>query len=692
MTPESRFRAAASLHQAGQLDGAAALYAQIARHDPAYADALHMLGLIALQQGRHGDGIRLIEQSLQRNPRQPMALANLARALAAAGQLPKAIDYLDASLRLAPGFTDGLLFRANLLMQTGRPADALADYDRLIGIQPDFAGAHCNRCSALLELKRPREALDSADRALVLDPQLAEAHNNRGNALRMLGYSRDAIPSFERALAIRPDYPDALSNLCGALYQLRHHAKTLQLYERLLQLAPDYPYALGNRFHVGLHCCEWTDYAARITALEQAVLAGHRAAHPGVLLSVSASPLVQLRGAQTYIAHKFAAAKQLVSSVAARGRIRIAYVSSDFGEHPVTHLVAGVLASHDRDAFEVHGVSTGRENPGSEMQQQLRRSFAAFHEAAGLNDTETSKLIGSLHIDIAIDLNGHTLGARPGVFARRVAPVQVCFLGYAGTTGAHWMDYLLADAVVIPPGEPGYSERIVRLPGSFMPRDDRVLPAAVPTRAAENLPKEAFVFCAFNPSYKLTPVMFDVWMRLLQRLPGSVLWLRDPGDVAKVNLQHEAQARGVDAERLIFARRVDSHGEHLARHQLADLFLDTLPYNAHTTASDALYVGLPVLTCQGTTFVGRVAESLLRALELPELVARDLSHYEELAVLLAQEPARLKALRERLEVNRRALPVFNTQRYTRQLEAAYRLMLKRLDASETPADIDVPVV
>jgi protein O-GlcNAc transferase len=372
-------------------------------------------------------------------------------------------------------------------------------------------------------------------------------------------------------------------------------------------------------------------------------------------------------------------------------KIRIAYVSADFREHAVGFLVAGLIESHDRARFEITGISLSDDDGGA-MRARFAAAFDHFHEMQAVGDAEVAALLKEKEIDIAVDLMGHTQGSRPGIFAHRPAPVQVQYLGYPGSMGAGFIDYTIADAVVAPfADEAFFREKIVQLPDCYQVNDDRLDLLPPPSRREAGLPEEGFVFCCFNNSRKITAPMFDIWMRLLQAVPHSVLWLVEEKGGASAHLQAAAMARGVDPARLIFAPR-RKLGEHLARHRLADLFLDTLPYNAHATASFALWAGVPLVTCRGSSFAGRVATSLLQGIGLPELSVENLEAYEALALKLARDPAALRALRARLEQNRATQPLFDTFRFTRNLEAAYTSMWQRAERGEPPRSFAVPQI
>jgi predicted O-linked N-acetylglucosamine transferase (SPINDLY family) len=375
--------------------------------------------------------------------------------------------------------------------------------------------------------------------------------------------------------------------------------------------------------------------------------------------------------------------------VYAHDRLRVAYLSADFNEHPTAYLTAGLFEQHDTSRFEITALSFGQ-NDNSPARRRLEAAFEHFIDVGGNSDQEIAALMRRTEIDIAVDLMGFTKDHRLGVLARRAAPIQVNYLGYPGTTGAPYMDYILADATVIPEDHDAfYAERVVRIPGTYQINDNRrAIGQRTPTREECGLPQNAFVFCCFNNPQKITPEIFDIWMRLLQATEGSVLWLITGIAKAAANLRLEAEKRGVAPERLIFAPKA-SVADHLARHRLADLCLDTLPYNAHTTASDALWAGLPVLTCLGETFAGRVAASLLKAIGLDALITRTLAEYEALALRLARDPAYLAALKDTLNRNRDTSLLFDTQGATRHIEAAYQTMIEIARRHEKPRGFNV---
>jgi predicted O-linked N-acetylglucosamine transferase (SPINDLY family) len=457
-------------------------------------------------------------------------------------------------------------------------------------------------------------------------------------------------------------------------------------------LQPDYDYARGNLVESKLYCCDWSDHAELVESLGREVDAGRRAAVPFMFMGISDSSSAQLRCAQSYADHKFPASKQTTakSERHRHDRIRVAYLSADFRDHAVSHLMMGLFEAHDATRFETIAISLGPDDE-DETRKRLKRAFARFIDVRLQSDRQTACLLEELETDIVVDLMGYTKHSRPGILALRPCPIQVNYLGYAGTMGAEYIDYIIADRTVIPEDQrASYVEKVVYLPHSFMATDSRrAIAPSVPTRLEAGLPESGFVFCCFNSCYKFTPAVFDVWMRLLLEVEGSVLWLAECNATAVRNLRQSAERRGVAASRLAFAPRMKLE-DHLARHRLADLFLDTTPYNAHSTAIDALWAGLPVLTMTpGSSFAGRVAGSVLNAVELPEMIAPDLEGYEVLALRLARDESELAAIRAKLARNRLTFPLFDNDRFRGDIESAYRTMWERSQRGEPPASFAV---
>lgn len=637
--------------------------------------------------GRQEAALACFEEAIRCEPREPLAHCNRGNALLALGRAGEALASLDRALALAPASALVRYNRGNALLALARHAAALADFDDVVQADPRFVLAWYNRGNALMELRRHGEAAASFERVIALAPDLAAAHNNRGAALLCLKRQTEAIGAFEQALRVQPGYEGALENLGNALHDLARFEEAARCFAALAGASPERPYALGNLLDARSRCCDWSaEYSPLRTRVADAVARGQRAQAPFAFLATCGCAAAQLECARIYAADKFPrAAGQLWSGRPYRhDRIRVAYVSADFRYHATAFLTAELLERHDRAAFEWTAISFGRDD-ASPLRRRLERAFDHFVDVGTLGDREIAALIREREIDIAVDLQGYTADCRAGIFAHRPAPVQVNYLAYPGTLGSPYMDYLIADRRVIPREHfAHYSEKVVHLPHCYQPNGSgRERAASAPTRAQASLPERGFVFCSFNGSYKITPEVFDVWMRLLRALPQSVLWLLDDNEAATRNLRRAAAARHVEPQRLVFAPRAPL-AFHLARYPLADLFLDTLPCNAHTTASDALWAGVPLLTCLGSTFAGRVAASVLEAAGLPELVTENLDEYEALALCLATDPERLGTLRARLVAGRHGCRLFDVERYRRGLEAAYTLMWQRVENHLTP--------
>ena len=632
---------------------------------------------------------RAAQAALAKNPGDAEALFLLGSTWLFEGRYREALAPLAEAQHLGPERRGTGYRLGHCHLALGDPVSAEQALRREVAAHPDYANAHNTLGVALVNQGRHEEGLAGFLGALRIDAGHVEANNNAANALSTLGRAEEAIPYLRRAIEINPELADAHQNLGLVLHSLQRHEEAAASFARAVELAPRMPYALSNLVRSTIAACRWQDAAPRIAALRSQVREGQVPATPFVVVTVSPSPEEQQRCAELYVRDVVVSAPPAAPRAAPGNKIRVAYVSADFHEHATAVLTARLFELHDRAQFEVIGISCGPDD-GSPMRKRLVQAFDRFEDVEKKSDAEVLRLVREHEVDIAVDLKGHTKGARLEVFAKRAAPLQVNYLGYPGTLGAPFFDYVIADRVVIPKEEERfYGEAVVALPGSYQVNDGtRPIAERTPARAAMRLPEKGFVFCCFNNNYKITAEVFDVWMRLLAAVPGSVLWLLEDNQDARRNLEQAAAARGVAPARLVFAERM-SHWDHLARHRLADLFLDTLPYNAHTTASDALWAGLPLVTCLGTTFAGRVGASLLHAVGMPELVTRNLADYEALALRLAKNPPHLAAVREKLGRNRLTQPLFDTSRFTRHIEAAYRRMWEAHQRGEPPRAFEV---
>lgn len=708
----------------GRFDEALARYDQLLVLQPSYARAHNNRGIVLEELNRLDEAIESYDQAIAIKVDYAEAYINRGNALRKLDRNDEALCSYDQAIAFKEDYAEAYINRGNALQDIERYEDALADYDRAIlldshharaysnraivlshlgrseeavascdysiALAPKDSGVHFNRGKALQDLGKLKEALISYDRAIALNGNDAFAHNNRGNVLYALGALHQARESYERAVELVPSYAEAYAGLGMALARLDQPEQAIVFLEKALSLRPDAPFVLGKWLSQKMLGCSWEKLDFWVAEIVEKVSANSRIAIPFELLPIPSSLAQQLQCARSLLvpAESIKALPLYQGLSYGHDRIKVGYFSSEFHNHPVAHLTAELFERHDRSKFEIVAFSFDPAPPDA-WRVRLEQAFDQFIDVTDKSDREIAELVRSLEIDIAIDLNGFSGFFRAEIFAYRPAPVQVNYLGYAGTMGAPYFDYIIADEIVIPPEHREfYSEQIAYLPHSYMVNDSTKSVSNTPiSREQAGLPAEGFVFCAFNNSYKITPDVFDIWMRLLARIEGSVLWLRHARLTTINNLRREAEQRGVSPDRLIFAPRIDSLADHLARHRLADLFLDTFYYNAHTTASDALWAGLPVLTCLGETFASRVAASLLNAIGMPELITHSHVKYESLAYALASNPARLMALREKLATNRLTTPLFDTVIFTQNIESMLAKMHQRAQRGLPPQHI-----
>lgn len=692
---------------------------------PDYVNALNNHGTVLIAMHRFEEALASFDRAFTINPQFTAALYNRGVALAHLRRFEDALSVFDRVVLLQPDSVEARADRAAVLMELGRASEALAAYAEIAQTGAASTLARYNMGVALLKLGRPLEALESFERVLQSEPRHAGALTNLGNALLEIGRNEDAVvrlqsavalepgdtgalnslgvalmrlarqdealACFDQVLARKPADADALTNRGAALQRLGKHAEAALAYARVMREHPAYKYARGRLISAKMYACDWSNLNELIEQLRADVRDNKFAANPFTLLACSPDESEQLRGARLFTADTYPAApKPLLRPLASpHEKIRVAYVSGEFRAHATSYLIAGLLEAHDRNRFEIFGISTGS-NDNSDMRRRLESAFDTFVDGSGHTDRALAEMLDRWEIDIAANLNGYFGVERTGLFAFRPCPIQVNYLGFPGTMGADYIDYIIADETVIPNDRRDlYSEKVVYLPDSYQVNDSkRAISDATPPRAEAGLPNDAFVFCCFNSNHKILPAMFDVWCRILRETGNSVLWLIEGDPAAAASLRREAAARQIAPDRLVFAPRAKL-ADHLARHRLADLFLDTLPHNAHTTASDALWAGLPVLTCRGSTFAGRVAASLLRAIGMEELVTETLDAYEALAIALARDPALLGRMKRQLSENRQRLPLFDTRRYARHLECAYANMWEIHCRGEKPQSFAV---
>jgi len=613
------------------------------------------------------------------------------RTLHRQGNLPEAKRIYDAVLGLQPENFDALHLSGVIALQNGEFPSALALFSRAIKTCDTQADVFFNQGNALREVKQFEAAHASYSRAIELNPDDAQAFANRGLTLQALKRIDDAQADLVRAVTLDPNYANGFYFLALVLEDLGHLEEALQNYQRALQLKPDFDFLEGLQLHLKMRMCDWQGFDEACHRIELAIERGARAIAPLAWLALSSSLTSQRACAEIWRAARVAKSSQPLSRSTQRrdGRIRIGYFSADFHDHATAYLMAELFERHDRERFEFYAFSFGLETSGT-MRLRLERAFENFLDVRFRSDHEIAEESRNLGIDIAVDLKGYTIESRPGIFAARAAPIQIAYIGFPGTTSADFTDYLIADPVLITPSTRiGYSEKIITLPGCYQVNDStRPTAATTLSRADVGLPSDAFVFCSFNNNYKILPATFALWMRILREIGNSVLWMFEDNAVAAANLRTCAASHGVDPVRIISATRVPL-ADHLARQSMGDLFLDTFPCCAHTTASDALWAGLPIVTRSGETFASRVAASLLHAVGLEELIANDADGYYDIALNLARNRTRLDAIRTRLIRARSQSPLFNAERFARNIEAGFLSSFERYQAGLPCADIDL---
>ena len=674
-----------------KLPEAIASYDKAIQLSPTFVEAHINRGVALAAAGRLSEAVSDCDQAIALSP--GFAQAHFVRAGAMAGlnRADEALGAFDKALAIEPQYHEAILGRGRVLLAQGRAGDAVADFDKVIALRPGLAEAHSNRGVALMELKRTEEALASFDKAIACDPASAEAHYNLGKALEDINRLDQALFEYDQVIELKPDHADAHSNRSLILFRLKRYEQAIEGYEQMMRVCPDYKFGVGASRFARMTVCDWSGFDADVKEIQDGIRAGVNICMPFVYLALGDSPELQKLVAQDYRRAELAAIDSLgpIPRKAQSGKVRIAYYSADFREHPVSHLMVGAFEAHDRSKFELFAFAFG---PGvrDAMRTRVSAAFDRFIDVTDMSDRDVAEQSRALGIDIAINLGGFTEYERTGIFAHRCAPVQANYLGYSGTMGVDYMDYIFVDQTLVPTDmRPQYVEKVACLPDSYLVYGSPPAGRAVaPARATLGLPDAAFVFCCFNNSYKILPAVFASWMRILHSVPNSVLWLSEANSSMADNLRKEAQAHGVDEARLVFAGRAPRE-VYLANFSQADLFLDTAPHNACTTAADALWAGLPVLTRMGQTFVARMAASLLTTAGLPELITCTVEDYEARAIELATHPVQLAALKARLQGGHATNPLFDIPRFTRHLESAYQTMHDRSLSGLAPASFEV---
>ena len=660
---------------------------------PDYAEAHNNLGTALRDLKRPAEALASCDRAIALKPNYAEAHSNRGNALRDLKRLAEALASYDKAIALKPDYAEAHSNRGTALMFLKRPAEALASYDRAIALKPDYAWAHVNRGTVLRHLKSPAEALASHDRAIALKSDFTAAHNNRGNVLYDLKRYNEAIAAYDKALAFKPDLAEAWLGRGNVFDKLNRHEEAASAYAKVLAIDPQYPFVKGRIFHEKMLACDWRGIEDLVAEIDGDVASGKRSAEPFVYQAIAHSALDFKRCAEIFAADKFPRSQTPLwrGERYDNSKICVGYLSGELRDHVTSRLTTELFELHDKNRFELFAFDNGWDD-GSELRGRINKAFNTIVDISRLDDLQVATVIKQTQIDILVNLNGYFGEHRTGVFSYKSSPIQVSYLGFSATMGTDYIDYIIADRYIIPPEyKTFYTESVVYLPDTFQVNDTkRQIAMRTPVRAELKLPDTGFIFCCFNNSFKITPEIFDVWMRLLNKVDDSVLWLSESNPAVSRNLREAAKYRNIAPERLVFSLLTKEHSDYLARYRVADLFLDTLPFNAGGTASDALWAGLPLLTCSGQTYTARMAGSLLKAIGLRELITTTLEAYEQMAIDLATHPEKLVAIKHKLAENRLTTPLFDTKLFTKHIEAAYTMMYERYQAGLPPDHIVVP--
>jgi len=641
--------------------------------------------------GKINEAIIAIKVLNENFPNVPLLFNILGACYQSLKQFNISTKMFETAISIKPDYAEAHFNLGVILKVSGKPNLAIESYKRAISFLPAYLSAHNNLGNVLKQTGKLEEALISYQNAIDIKPDYAASHNNLGVVLRDLGRMDEAVKSYERAILINPEYYDAHNNLAVVLRKLKNLPEALLNYQRANILRPDKDFILGQILKLKKDLCIWDDLTDSLNDLIKKINNGQKVVSAFAMLGLIDNPKLQRKASEIYANQKFPKNDLLpkIKHYSGHSKIRIGYFSADFHSHATMHLMAELFECHDKNSFELIAFSFGPDKSDN-WRQRVLLSFDHFIDVRLKSDKEISLLSREMEIDIAVDLKGYTKDCRPGIFAMSAAPIQVNYLGYPGTMALDYMDYLIADKVIIPEkSQKYYSEKIIYMPNSYQVNiSNRNFSDDLLVRKNIGLPDKGFVFCSFNNAYKISPSTFEVWMRILKAVDHSVLWLLVSNENTVKNLKKEMEKYGINKNRLVFAKYVPIE-EHLNRIKYADLFIDNLPYNAHTTSSDALRMGLPVLTCIGESFASRVAASLLNAVNLPELVTTSQEEYEALAIHLAKNPEQLKLIKDKLLKNLSSAPLYDTPLFTKHLESAYKNIYQRYHEGLEPCHIYV---
>ena len=677
-----KFKEAIKFHQSGNLLKANNILLEILKEEPNDFNTLHLLGVISFQMQKYETSVNLIKKATEINSNDPETFKNLAIAYKSVGQLENALKCCDKAIELKTNYVEAYNYKGHILIELNQYNSAIDNWNKAIKLKPDFAEAFNNLGIVHSKLNKFDDALVYLNKAIQIKVGFSEAYLNRAFVLKELKKYDLALEDCDKAIKINPNFAEAYNNQGIILRELNRMESAYESYSKAFEMKPNLDFLLGSLIYTKLNLCIWDSFEKDLKKLEEKIIKKHKSTTPFSTLLFYNSSSLQKIATETFVKskHTFDNKKKenkLIQNIEVGKKIRIGYYSADFCIHPVSNLIANLFELHDKSKFDLFGFYFGPDKK-DEMLKRTSKAFNNFYDLRLKNDDEIAQLSIDLNIDIAIDLMTFTEKNRFGIFVKKCAPIQVNYLGYPGTSGSDCIDYIIADKILIPKeNQKDYSEKVVYLPHTYQVNDPtKKISDKIFTKEELGLPKKSFVFCCFNKNQKITPSIFDLWMRILKKVDNSVLWLLSENEIFAFNIKKEAEKRGVNSERIVFAKKIALH-DHLARHKVANLFLDTFPYGAHTTCSDSLWTGLPVLTKAGESFASRVSASLLNAIDLPELITRSDVEYENLAIELATQSNKLNKIRDKLEKNISTQPLFDTKIFTKNIESAYEIMHKR---------------
>ena len=666
--------------QNGKISEAKDICIDILKTEPNNYNALYLLGVIEFQTKNYLKSVEIIAKTIEINPNNSEYYNFKGIVLVHLNKFEEAIQSWSKAIETDPNNVDAYNNRGNALIKLKKNDLALKDFDMAIKIKPNFAQAYNNRGVILKDLNRLDLALESTNKAIEINPKYADAYNLKGAILRELKQIEESIKNYNKALELNPNFANAHVNRGNILLNENKQIElALESFSKALKINPNLDFLFGKYIHTKTWLSNWNFIDEEINSLKNKIINGEKTATPFPILSLIDFPDLQKKNAINFVENQYSLTSNLepIIKKTLNKKIRIGYYSADFNNHPTSYLMVHLLELHDRSNFEIFGFSL-ENRKDDEMRKRVSKACDKFLDVSLKSDVEIAKISRDLEIDIACDVMGFTKGNKFQIFAEKCAPIQVSYLAFAGTTGANFIDYVIADKTLVSKElQKHYSEKIISLPGTYQVNDStKKISDKVFTREELGLPKNGFVFCCFNNNYKILPSVFDIWMRLLKKIKGSVLWLLVENSTAKENLKKEAVKRNVDENRIIFAK-IMPLADHLARHRCADLFIDTFPYTAHTTCSDALWAGLPVITRVGNSFPSRVSASLLTAIDLPELITHTEKEFEDLAIEFANNKSKLDEIKIKLEKNKISESLFNTKLYTKNIESSFKIIYDR---------------